>query len=104
MTLIERMQDRFTARIVYGEPIEKDGVVLLPAVWIAGGGGGGSEPLSDGTSERGGGGFGLFARPSGSWVVTGDGAKWVPAVDLTAVLVVTSFVVMSLLRYRAKTR
>ena len=74
MTLIERMQEKFTARIVYGEPIEKDGAVLLPAVWVAGGGGGGSEVGDEDGLEIGGGVFGLFARPSGSWVVTGDGA------------------------------
>jgi uncharacterized spore protein YtfJ len=104
MTLIERMQEKFTARIVYGEPIEKDGAVLLPAVWVAGGGGGGSEVGDEDGLERGGGGFGLFARPSGSWVVTGDGARWVPAVDLTAVVVAASLVAMSMIRYRAKTR
>jgi uncharacterized spore protein YtfJ len=104
MTLVERMQEKFTARIVYGEPIEKDGAVLLPAVWVAGGGGGGSEVGDEDGLERGGGGFGLFARPSGSWVVTGDGARWVPAVDLTAVVVAASLVAMSMIRYRAKTR
>lgn len=102
MTLIERIQEKFTARIVYGDPIEKDGTVLLPAAWVAGGGGGGSEIGGESGSERGGGGFGLYARPVGSWVLTGDGARWVPAVDLTAIVIVSGAVLMSFLRHRAK--
>ena len=67
MTLVERMQERFRAQIVYGDPIEKDGTVLLPAVWVAGGGGGGSGVQADSQGE--GGGFGLFllALPDHGW-------------------------------------
>ena len=102
MTLVERMQQRFSAQIVYGDPVEKDGTVLLPAVWVAGGGGGGSGEQPDSQGE--GGGFGLFARPSGSWVVTDEGAKWIPAIDLTAIVLAGSVLLMSYLRYRAKAR
>lgn len=104
MNLVERLQEKFSAQIVYGDPIEKDGTVLLPAAWVAGGGGGGSEVGDEDGLERGGGGFGLFARPSGSWVVTADGAEWVPAIDLTAIVLVSGMVFMGLLRYRAKRR
>lgn len=104
MTLIEKIQEKFTAQIVYGDPIEKDGTVLLPAAWVAGGGGGGSEPGDEPGSERGGGGFGLFARPAGSWVVTAEGAKWVPAVDLTVIIVVSGMVAISFLRQWARRR
>ena len=100
MTLVERMQERFSAQIVYGDPIEKDGTVLLPAAWVAGGGGGGSGEQSGSQGE--GGGFGLLARPSGSWVVTSQGARWVPAVDVTAIVVAGSILFMSYLRYRAR--
>lgn len=68
MTLVERMQERFRAQIVYGDPIEKDGTVLLPAVWVAGGGEGGSGVQADSQGE--GGGFGLFfllALPNHGW-------------------------------------
>ena len=101
MTLVERMQETFSAQIVDGDPIENDGTVLLPAAWVAGDGGGGSaNEESDDHGE--GGGFGLLARPSGSWVVTGDGAQWIPAIDLTAILLAGSPLLMSYLRYRAK--
>ena len=103
MTLVERMQERFSAQIVYGDPIENDGTVLLPAAWVAGGGGGGSATEESGEQGEGGG-FGLLARPSGSWVVTSEGARWVPAIDLTAILLADSLLLMSYLRYRAKVR
>ena len=104
MTIVERMQERFSAQIVYGDPIEKDGTVLLPAAWVAGGGGFGSDTREGSDSRGEGGGFGLFARPAGSWVVTSEGAHWVPAIDLTAILVVGSFLLVSYLRFRAKAR
>ena len=102
MTLVERMQERFSAQIVYGDPIEKDGTVLLPAAWVAGGGGFGSDTREESGSRGEGGGFGLFARPSGSWVVTSDGARWVPAIDLTAIVLAGSFLLICYLRYRAR--
>ena len=103
MTLVERMQESFSAQIVYGDPIEKDGTVLLPAAWVAGGGGAGSGRDESGAQGEGGG-FGLFARPSGSWVVTSEGAQWVPAIDVTAIVLAGSVLLMSYLRYRAKVR
>jgi len=103
MTIVERLQQNFSAGMVYADPVEKDGTVLLPAVWVAGGGGGGSD-MSEDAVERGGGGFGLFARPSGSWVVTDRGAEWVPAVDLTALALAGTVLVLGLLRYGAKRR
>ena len=99
MTLVERMQETFSAQIVYGDPIEKDGTLLLPAAWVDGGGGGGS--ASEESGDHGdGGGFGLLARPSGSWVVTGEGPRWVSDIDLTAILLAGSLLLMSYLRYR----
>jgi len=103
MTLVESLQEKFSARIVYGDPVEKDGTVLLPAAWVAGGGGGGSDMTAE-SAERAGGGFGLFARPSGSWVVTSEGAEWVPAVDLTAMMLAGSVLALSLIRLAGRRR
>lgn len=77
MTVTERIQDRFNARIVYGDPVEQNGVVVVPGARVMGGGGGGTD------HERGeGGGFGLFASPAGAWIVRGDEARWKPAIDV----------------------
>jgi uncharacterized spore protein YtfJ len=70
------VRERMGARQVFGEPVEADGVIVVPAAAVRGGGGGG------GDSERnGGGGFGLAARPVGAYVIRDGGVEWVPATD-----------------------
>ena len=77
------------------------GQSFYPPPGVAGGGGGGSASEESGDHGEGEG-FSLLARPSGSWVVTSEGARWVPAIDLTAILLAGSLLLMSYLRYRAK--
>jgi uncharacterized spore protein YtfJ len=66
------------ARRVYAEPVERDGVTIIPAASIAGGGGGGSQGDGNGSSD-GGVGFGLVGKPVGAWVVKDGSAEWQPA-------------------------
>jgi hypothetical protein len=52
-----------------------------------------------------GGGFGLLARPTGAFVVTGGTARWVPALDVNRLGVVAGVVaVVWLLARRASAR
>jgi uncharacterized spore protein YtfJ len=74
-------QDALTARRVFGDPIQADGVTLVPAAIVGGGGGGGAR----GTAE-GGVGFGLKARPAGMFVVRNGEVSWRPAVDVNRVV------------------
>jgi uncharacterized spore protein YtfJ len=62
--LLQGAQLAVTARRVYGEPIESDGVTVVPAAAVRGGGGGGGD-----AEDNGGGGFGLAARPVGAWMI-----------------------------------
>ena len=78
---ITAARDSLTARRVYGEPYERNGVTVIPAASVQGGGGGGGSE-SEGTSD-GGGGFGLTARPVGAYVIRGGEVSWQPAFDLT---------------------
>ena len=55
-----------TVKRVYGDPIERDGLTIVPAADVRGGGGGGGD-----SENNGGGGFGLTARPVGVYVVEG---------------------------------
>lgn len=82
---ISKGQDAITVKRVYGEPYERDGLVVIPAAEIrGGGGGGGGEDAAKGGSGSGGG-FGLGARPVGAYVI-GDGeVRWTPAVDATRI-------------------
>jgi uncharacterized spore protein YtfJ len=105
--LISNARDSMTAKRVYGEPYERNGVTVIPAAAVMGGGGGGSGDQGDGTTGTGGG-FGLRARPVGAYVIRGDQVSWEPAIDLSRVIlggqlvaVAALFVLRSIARRRA---
>ena len=75
-------QDAMAAKRVYGEPVERDGVTVIPAASVGGGGGGGGDD-----ENNGGGGFGLKARPVGAYVITGEQVEWKPAIDVQRLMV-----------------
>jgi uncharacterized spore protein YtfJ len=83
---ISKAQDAITVKRVYGEPYERDGVVVIPAADIRGGGGGGGGTDPSGGSSGSGGGFGLGARPVGAYVVEGGQVRWEPAIDVTRIV------------------
>lgn len=77
LAFIERARDVLTVRRVFGEPIERDGITVIPAAKIRGGGGGGGD-----TEGNGGGGFGVSASPAGAYVIKDGNVRWEPALDL----------------------
>jgi uncharacterized spore protein YtfJ len=92
--LLMRLSDNVSIRRVFGEPVERDGVLVIPAAVVAGGGGGGGDETDAG------GGFGVWARPLGVYVVDGDDVRFRPAVDLVG-LAVVALLALRLLRRRA---
>ena len=72
---VEGVRDNFTVRTVYGDPIEAEGVTVIPVAqtYFGFGGGGGG-----GRSGGSGGGGGGAVRPMGFIEVTAKGARWVP--------------------------
>jgi uncharacterized spore protein YtfJ len=83
---LERTQDSMTVRRVFSEPVERDGVTIVPAAAVRGGGGGGGGEDMNG-NQGGGAGFGLSARPVGAYQIKDGVVTWVPALDLTRVIV-----------------
>ena len=80
--LIRGAQDAMTAKRVYADAVEVDGVTVIPAASVRGGGGGGGD-----NENNGGGGFGLAARPVGAFVIRpGGSVEWQPAVDTQQLL------------------
>lgn len=75
--LLRGAQDAIAAKRVYAEPVERDGVTVIPAASVGGGGGGGGDD-----TNNGGGGFGLKARPVGAYVISGENVEWKPAIDV----------------------
>ena len=84
---IAKAQDAITVKRVYGEPYERDGVVLIPAAEVRGGGGGGGGKDAAKEASGSGGGYGLDARPVGAYVIEGGRVRWEPAVDVTGIAV-----------------
>ena len=84
--ILEDARDVLTVRRVVGEPIERDGTVVIPVVRLHGGLGGGAEPDdATATGTRGGsfgGGLLMGAKPIGVYVIREGKVSWLPAVDV----------------------
>ena len=86
-----------TVRRAFGEPIEREGVTLVPVARVFGGSGYGHgegqcgpEKGDDAGAQTGsgsGGGFGVRVSPVGVFVVRGSDVRWEPAFDLTRVII-----------------
>ena len=89
--ILSGARDAISVRRVYGDPIERDGVVVIPAASVGGGGGGGGD-----NEDNGGGGFGLRARPVGAYVIKDGEVTWKPAVDPGRLTVVAGILALAL--------
>ena len=85
--VLGRAADAAQVRRVFGEPIERDGVTIIPTASVRGGagGGGGRGPKQE-EGEGAGGGYGFMAHPAGVFVLRGDQVDWRPALDLGKVI------------------
>ena len=111
-----------SARTVFGEPIVRDGVTVIPVARVGGGVGGGRTGATGdtdtdtdggtGTGEgaRAGGGTFLRAKPAGVFVIKEGKVSWQPALDLNKVImggqlvaVVALLVVREIVRSRRRT-
>jgi len=101
---VEQARDAITVRRVYGDPIECDGTVVIPAAAVAGGGGGGGGVDAQGQTGAGSG-FGLHARPVGAFVIRDGDVRWEPAVDRERQLAIAATLVgVGLLTLRSLVR
>lgn len=99
--LATTVRDSISVRRVYGEPIERDGLVLIPAATVGGGGGGGNGHNEKG-EEGEGGGFGVGARPVGAYVIKAGKVGWMPAVDVNRLAMTVGAVVVAYLVTHAR--
>ncbi len=127
--LLTKLSDNLSVRRAFGTAYEKDGVLIIPVALVAGGGGGGGtsrprdgdsaadlDPLYEGAPAvhdatpqnsgpaDAGGGFGGLVLPAGAYVVKGDQVRWVPAVDLTIVVLASLSLVRILARAWTRSR
>lgn len=119
--LLVRANDAIGASRAFGPAYEKDGCLVIPVAWVAGGGGGGSgegrRPQPSDAAESGepgsipderrigsGGGFGTVAWPLGVYVVKDGRVRWMPAIDVTHVLVAGVALLRALVKGRARSK
>lgn len=108
--LLAKTSDSLSVRRAFGTAYERNGMLIIPVAVVVGGGGAGTSPARRGNSAArpdgppeesamapdaapqdsgrvdAGGGFGGLVLPSGAYVVKGDEVRWVPAVDVTIVV------------------
>jgi uncharacterized spore protein YtfJ len=94
------LRKALSARTVYGDAVERDGVTVIPAATVFGGGGlGGNDASADGQqAPGGGGGYGIVAWPAGAIEIRGDVVRWHRAFDSTYFYVTALFVLSAILR------
>ena len=108
--LLMKAGENLSVRRAFGTAYQTDDLLIIPVAIVAGGGGGGAarprdrDPAGhDATPQDSrtdtGGGFGGLVLPAGAYVVKGDQVRWVPAVDMTIVVLAS----LSMVRVLART-
>jgi uncharacterized spore protein YtfJ len=98
-TLADRLGAHFTASTVFGAPVERDGVTVIPVATVrfGFGGGSGSDP-SKGKNEQGtGGGGGGAGAPAGYIEIRGDRTRFVPVVHPARMLALVAGTILAAL-------
>lgn len=98
--VLTRVGDQLGIRRVFGEPIERDGITVVPVAVAIGGGGGGTGPDEQGS----GGGIGGMVRGIGVYAVSNGQVRFVPAIDTTALAAMGVLLAGLLLRARRRRR
>ena len=113
--LTKGVREAWSVRQVFGEPVERDGVTVIPAATVIGGGGGGggegvqrpSKGDGEAESQDGSGagfGFGGVMWPAGAFEIKDDRVTWRPAIDLTRVLLMALALAIAVVRARGRRR
>jgi uncharacterized spore protein YtfJ len=115
-TVAKSIQDGLSAKTVYGDAVNANGITVIPVAKVSfgfgagGGGGSGSGPASHGNGDMplgetigsgegggGGGGGGGAVQPLGFIEITGEGARWVPVEPPRTELVLRALMILTVL-------
>ena len=112
--LLAQARDTMSVKRVFGDPIERNGVTVIPVARIMGGAGGGgtvmreaAEGPKDAASPTPGMGigFGVAASPAGVYVIKGDQVVWQPAYDVQRLTLIGAVIaIMGMLVLRSIVR
>jgi hypothetical protein len=98
------VREVLSARQVFGAPVVREDVTVIPAATVigAGGGGGGSKASGEGDAQAPepaigtGMGLGVIAWASGAFEIREDRVAWRPTLDITRILLAALGVVLAL--------
>ena len=99
--LAHQARESLTVRRVFGDPVEHDGLTVIPAASITGGFGGGTGKDTAG-QEGEGGGFGMNGRPAGALIIQNGDVRWRAAVDVNKVIGMLGMVLVTYLIMRPR--
>lgn len=106
--VLRQAREAVRADVVFGDPIDREGVTIVPAASVRGGGGGGRGEGPEGEGTGDGGGLALMARPAGAFVLRDGEVTWLPAVDVGRIVlggqIVAGIVGLALVRRLARRR
>lgn len=108
--LMTTVRTTMTVKTAFGEPLERDGVTLIPVALVSGGGGAGGGEDEKGASGDGGG-YGMCAQPVGMYVITNGRVRFRPVINVNQLVssvgkavAVAMFVRARVVRARTKKR
>jgi uncharacterized spore protein YtfJ len=81
MDALERARETINIDHVFGEPIERDGVIIIPVARVTVGGGNGQGP-----GRAGGGGWGGRCDPVGAFAIHDGKVSFQPIVDVNKII------------------
>lgn len=96
--IVTRVGDQLGIRRVFGEPVERDGLTVIPVAVAIGGGGGGTGPDEQGTGA----GFGGMVRGIGVYAIGNGQVRFIPAIDTTALAALGVLLTGMVLRARRR--
>ncbi|MDE5415546.1 spore germination protein GerW family protein [Alkalihalobacterium chitinilyticum] len=110
--MFAKMGEAVQTKKVYGEPIELEDKKVVPVskvTYLFGGGGGTAEETKEGSSlgEGEGGGGTMLVRPVGVYEITKKKTRFIPTVDLSALLLLVgavTFLFSILMRKNKRTK
>ncbi|MDJ0925435.1 MAG: spore germination protein GerW family protein [Acidimicrobiia bacterium] len=98
--ILDRLHRLMSTATVFGDPIEHDGLTVIPAARVVAGGGGGRGVDQGAQREGDGGGAGLLARPAGALVINDGRVIWKPAITVESVATLVLLAIIWLARRR----
>lgn len=106
--LLSQVAENLSVHRAFGTAYEKNGFLVIPVALVAGGGGGGEGTGPEADDDHGrvpsgsGGGFGGLVLPMGAYVVKDETVRFVPAIDVTLIVLASLSLARLLIRSRAR--